>query len=356
MDIVLNVVAPVFAIILAGWTAGRVGLLGRDGSVALNQFVYWFALPPVLFLGLAGAPLEDIFNAAFLNAFLIGLGATYLIGLASGWALWRRRHHRRAHGLTNATGASAAGVRADGTNASADDAIDPGTTGQKASIMALNASFSNTGYMGIPLFIALVGSQLLAPVIVATVIMSAVMVAVAIIMLEGLGQSDEPPLMIARNIGRALITNPLIISSLAGLAAAFVALPIAEPVERFGNLIGAAAGPCALFSIGLFLAGQSLRDGLGDALWISVLKLVVQPAITILLIDLYFPMDPYWRASAIVLAALPTGGLTFVIAERYGISVGDTSATILISTLLSLFTLSGILLFLAPVFQQAANG
>ena len=57
MDVVVNVVAPVFAIIIAGWIAARAGLLGRDGSTALNQFVYWFSLPPVLFLGLARAQL-----------------------------------------------------------------------------------------------------------------------------------------------------------------------------------------------------------------------------------------------------------------------------------------------------------
>ena len=334
MEIVFNVVAPVFAIIVAGWSAGRMGLLGRDGSKALNQFVYWFSLPAVLFLGLASAPMADIFNLPFLMAFMSGLVIAYAIALVTGWLLYRRR----------ATGTV-------GTPETAD-----GTPGQKASMMALNASFSNTGYMGIPLFIALVGSSHLAPVIVATVIMSAVMVAVAIIMLEALGPSDDPPLTVIIGIGRSLIKNPLIVSSVAGLLAASINLPIAEPIQRFGDLMGAAAGPCALFAIGLFLAGQRLTDGLGDALWISSLKLILQPLITWLLIDAFFPMDPYWRAAAIVLAALPTGALTFVMAERYGVSVGDTSAAILISTLISIVTLSVILLALAPVFQQVAAG
>ena len=331
MEIVFNVVAPVFAIIVAGWSAGRMGLLGRDGSKALNQFVYWFSLPAVLFLGLASAPMDDIFNLPFLMAFMSGLVIAYGIALATGWVLYRRR-------------------------ASADGPAPDGTAGQKASMMALNASFSNTGYMGIPLFIALVGSSHLAPVIVATVIMSAVMVAVAIIMLEALGPSDDPPLKVVLGIGRSLITNPLIVSSAAGLLAAYFTIPIAEPIQRFGDLMGAAAGPCALFAIGLFLAGQRLTDGLGDALWISSLKLILQPLITWLLIDAFFPMDPYWRAAAIVLAALPTGALTFVMAERYGVSVGDTSAAILISTLISIITLSLILLSLAPVFQQVVAG
>ena len=336
MEIVLNVVTPVFGIIVSGWIAGRVGLLGRDGSTALNQFVYWFSLPAVLFLSLAAAPMEDIFNAPFLMAFMSGLVSAYIIALVSGWVLYRRRERQSAE--------------------AAEDGTPDGTAGQKASMMALNASFSNTGYMGIPLFIALVGSSHLAPVIVATVIMSAVMVAVAIIMLEALGASHETPLVMIRGIGRALVTNPLIVSSVAGLLAAYFQIPVAEPIQRFGDILGAAAGPCALFAIGLFLAGQRLTDGLGDALWISSLKLILQPLITWLLIDAFFPMDPYWRAAAIVLAALPTGGLTFVMASRYNVSVGDTSAAILISTLISIVTLSVILLSLAPVFQQVVAG
>ncbi|HCI46378.1 MAG TPA: AEC family transporter [Rhodospirillaceae bacterium] len=328
MDVVVNVVAPVFAIIIAGWIAARAGLLGRDGSTALNQFVYWFSLPPVLFLGLARAPLSDIFNGPFLAAFLGGLFLTYLVTLAIGWVVWPRTTKPDL----------------------------PGTTGQNASMMALNASFSNTGYMGIPLFIALVGNSNLAPVIIATVIMSAVMVAVAIIMLEALGKSDHSKLKVALGIGKSLIKNPLIMSSVAGLIAAFIKLPIPDPIQRFGDLMGAAAGPCALFAIGLFLAGQNLKEGLGNAFWVSVMKLALQPIVTLVLIDCFFPMDPYWRASALVLAALPTGALTFVVAQRYQIHVGETSTAILVSTVLSIMTLSGILIALAPVFQKAVAG
>jgi malonate transporter len=78
-------------------------------------------------------------------------------------------------------------------------------------MQALNACFSNTGYMDIPLFLAAFGPDRLLPAIIATVIMSAVMVGLAVIVLEmvrakghGLGRS------LAR-VGRALIRNPLIV-------------------------------------------------------------------------------------------------------------------------------------------------
>ena len=49
MEPLLNIVLPVFAIVGAGYLAGARGLLGDDSSVALNRFVYWVALPALLF-------------------------------------------------------------------------------------------------------------------------------------------------------------------------------------------------------------------------------------------------------------------------------------------------------------------
>jgi malonate transporter len=50
MSAVVDVAVPVFAIMLTGFPAGRFRILGDTSSEALNAFVYWFALPPVLFL------------------------------------------------------------------------------------------------------------------------------------------------------------------------------------------------------------------------------------------------------------------------------------------------------------------
>ncbi len=50
MGVIVDVAVPVFAIMLLGYLAGRAGILGDESSKALNAFVYWFALPPLLFL------------------------------------------------------------------------------------------------------------------------------------------------------------------------------------------------------------------------------------------------------------------------------------------------------------------
>ncbi len=313
MSVVLNVALPVFAIILAGVLSGKAKLLGPASSEALNKFVYWMALPPVLFLGTARRSLPEIFNGPFIGAFLGAMLAVYALGALIGWLVHRERS-------------------------------------QILCMQGLTAAFSNTGYMGIPLFLAAFGPDHLAPTILATVIMSAIMVGIAVIWLEFANSHGHGLGKALGDVGRALAKNPLIVSTAIGIgwSALLPGVAVPRPIATFCELMGAAAGPCALFAIGLFLAGRSLKADLVEVGWISALKLFVQPALTWGLTVTLFPMDPFWTGSAIILAALPTGALTFVVAQQYQIYVERTSSAILVSTVLSVVTLSALLAIYAP--------
>lgn len=309
MQVVFDVALPVFAIIVAGYAGGR-SVLGQAASTALSAFVYWFALPSVLFLSMARQPLAQIFNGAFLGAFLGSMLIIYF-----GGALLGRL------------------IRSQGWSIH--------------SLQGLNAAFSNTGYMGIPLFMAAYGPDHLLPVLIATVVMSVVMVGLAVIWIE-LAQSAGSGIDHAlRDVGRALATNPLILSSLAGLVWNLTGLPVPTPLVTFCQLVGGAAGPCALFAIGVFLAGRPLVLAWRTIGWMVPLKLVLQPLLAWGLIQTLFPLDHFWTGATLLLAALPTGALTFVVASQYRTYVEETSQVILLSTIVSLPVLSVILVVYA---------
>ena len=167
MTVILNVTLPVFAIIALGWTMGRLGVLGDAATEALNKFVYWVALPPALFLATARNPIAEFVNVPFLGAFLGSMLAVFALG-----ALLGRLLHR--------------------------------SPPEVMVMQALNACFSNTGYMGIPLFIAAFGPQGVAPAALATVVMSAVMVGLAVVALELAGASGKGVAAALGDVVRAL--------------------------------------------------------------------------------------------------------------------------------------------------------
>ncbi|BBK35567.1 hypothetical protein STAQ_06450 [Allostella sp. ATCC 35155] len=302
MNAVVDVVLPVFAIMASGYAAGRLRVLGAAASEALNAFVYWFALPALLFHAMARVPVADVFHLPFLAAFGGAFIATYLAGMAAG--LLFARPNLAYQGL-----------------------------------QGLAASFANTGYMGLPLYVTAYGAGGMLPAVVATVFNAAVAVALALIVTE-IGRSERSGRLVVRDTLRALLTNPLLLAPAAGLAWSATGLGLPKPVATYLDLMGATAGPGALFAVGLFMVGKPLAGNLPELTWVCLCKLVLQPLLAAWLAYRVFAMEAEWAAAAVIMSALPTGALAFVIALRYGIYVAGTSTAILATTVLSFVTLS----------------
>ncbi len=300
---IVNVILPVFGIMLAGFLCGRFGVLGEGSSQALNAYVFYVALPALFFVSMAGVPVSEALNLPFIAAYFGGVLAVFALAMAVATFLFPNR-----------TGA--------------------------LSLHALSAVFANTGYMGIPLLQVAFGTAGQMPGIIATVINGAVVLGMVTVILEIDLHEGARPLAIAGKVLSGVFRSPLVLSALAGLGASALELPLPTALETFCSLLAATAGPCALFAIGLFMVGKAVHTGLTEVLWVSLLKLVAQPLITFWLAYRLLPLTAVEAASAVVLAALPTGALTFVLAQRYGVYLQRSVAVILISTLLSVATLS----------------
>ena len=129
-------------------------------------------------------------------------------------------------------------------------------------------------------------------------------------------------------------------------------MKIPLPVERFATLLAAAAGPCALFAIGLFVSQLSIRDGVA-ASWPSVaLKLVLHPLLMARLAFWLLPVDPFWAKVAVVCASLPLGATAFVLAQRYKLLEAETSTGAVLSTAASVLTVSLVMLVLLSAYSS----
>ena len=309
MGPILNVVFPIFAIMAAGYAAGRFGILGKESSEALNRFVYFVALPALFFVSMARVSLGEVFNLPFLGAYGGGAAATFVIAVAVA-----------KFAFPNRLGA--------------------------LGLAGLSAIFSNTGYMGIPLLMLAFGEAGMLPAIITTILNGAVIMAFGIVLLELDVHQGKSGLVVLTNVLRGVVRSPLVLSAAAGLAVSGLGLPLPQALGTFCDLLGASAGPCALFAIGLFMVGKSPTAGATEVSWLVFLKLLVQPAITWVLAYHVFTMEPVWAAGALVQSALPTGALVFVLAQQYGIYLQRSTAVIMASTVVSLFTLSALFVWL----------
>ena len=309
METLVQVAFPVFALVLTGYLAGQFGILGAQSAAALNRFVYYFALPPVLFVFTARAPIAEILNWPFIAAFLGGTALTLIVALAGGRFLFGHDTPRLAmHGLT--------------------------------------AVFANTAYMGIPLFLTAFGPNGALPAIVGTLVANTVLIGGAIAAMETVRAKGPSLFDILREVTGTLVRNPLLVAPLLGISASLLTLPIPKPIGNYLDLLAAAAGPAALFALGLSLVGRRLTAGIREVSWLVMLKLGLQPVLTFILVRWVFNVEPIWAEAAIILAALPAGALVFVLAQQYETYVERASAAIVVSTVFSVATVSGLLIWL----------
>jgi malonate transporter len=312
MATVFDAVFPVFALILTGYLCARLRVLDVSATEALNNFVVWLALPALLFQAMAGITWAALDHPGFVAAFGGGTAATFAVSFLLGHRADRGVAHRLAD----------------------------------RSIEGLDAAYANTGFMGIPLCLAAFGAAALVPAIIATILTACVLFAGAIVLIEtDLGETPHLGATFAKVSG-SLARNPLLVSPVLGLAAAVlhgvlgIALP--APVLRFTTLLGGAASPCALVTIGLFLSQSHAARETGIIFRLVALKLLVQPAITFVLAFEVFEMPVLWAHTALVLSALPIGTGPFMLAKLYNREAAITSRAILVSTVLSLVTVSAL--------------
>ncbi|MGR3639107.1 AEC family transporter [Alterinioella nitratireducens] len=300
---------PFFGLIALGFQAGRTGFFTPEATAYLTKFVFYFALSAMLFNFSANLSISEIFNWWFVAAYLWGSGVVYL--LATMVAMIRR-----------------IGIA-------------------EAAVEAQCAVIGNTGFLGVPMLVVLMGEAAAGPVLMVLAVDLVVFSSLITILITG-SRDGRMSLAIFRTVGLGLIRNPMIVAISLGLAFSGLSIAIPDVANEFLTILGAAATPGALFAIGASLAGKS-AERMSVAGWLSFCKLVLHPAAVAFAALILFPVPAFDAGVMIAAASLPVAGNVYILAQHYGVAPQRVSASILISTMVSILSVSLVIAWVTPL-------
>ena len=299
---------PFFALVLAGYVAARRRMLALQAIPGLNGFVLYFALPCMLYRFGASTPIEQLLDGSLVAVYL--LCAMLMVTLTV--VLTRK-----------------------------------GRIGwNDAAFGALVAAFPNTGFMGVPLLVALLGAQAAGPAIV-TIMVDMLVTSSLCIALSRLDGADEHGAARAARLAlKGVVLNPLPWSIALGTLASGLGFVLPTPLMATLGLLADAASPVALFTIGAVLARSQMnsdsRTPMDDYVPVVLIKLVLHPVLVgglgLAAMALGLPLDRFTLTVAVLLAALPSASNVALLAERFGADNGRIARIILLSTVLAFFS------------------
>lgn len=306
MSDVIGLVLPFFALIFVGFFVARIAPQPLDALGWMNTFVVYLALPALFFQLLSQTPFEQLTEWQFIFGSVL---STYIV-----FSLM-----------------FVASVLLSGGDIAS------------STIKGLASAYGNIGYMGPGLTLVVFGPEAAVPVALIFCFENVMHFAIAPTLMALSGEERHPPSHLALGVLRRIALHPFIIATVFGVVAAYFAIVPPAPVERFLQFLANAAAPCALFAMGVTLALRPLKRIPTELAPIAALKLIIHPAICYLTLSWIGNFSPVWMFSAVLLAALPTATNVFVIAQQYKVWVERASASILLTTLISVLTVTGLI-------------
>lgn len=325
---VLYGVLPLFFVMLIGYGASYAPKFPPGVEPALNVFVFYVALPALLYKVVARADIGTGVPWDFLWISIVSV-----LGFALGcWALFRYV------------------LRVDRARALAG---------------MLSTSFGNVSYLGIPVILGVMGTQAglaagMGQLVHNVIFMVGFPILAQLMLPVSAGNRHQASgARIARTVRNALLYSPVTWAMIIGGAVVIFALPIPQPIDDTVDLISAAAAPGALFVIGMSLRRTIARSharrrelkssgsspvvvrGAKTTLVIMIVgKLLLLPLLTVLLLRIFAPnLEAIWFNAAVLMAAMPTSATAYIMAQN---DTGDgepTAVAIVITCVLSILML-----------------
>ncbi len=304
---ILSITGPIYLAILLGLFATKNGIFNKSELQIFGKFVLKFALPALVFNSLSQRPIAEIFNATYLITYLLASVITLAIGYYV--SLYVLKENRQA-----------------------------------STFNAMGVSCSNSGFIGFPILLLIAPDIAGVAFALHVLVENLVMIPLIIIMAERSNSAGN--VMLSKTL-IGLAKNPLIIALVAGSCVSILGIPLPQAITRTVNLFSQASGALSLFIIGGTLTGLSIKGMKSKIYPVVIGKLLLHPIATLIILwavtSLGFPpLEANFHQVIIISAAIPMMGTYTILAQAYG-QEQTASAIMLMTTIFSFFTLSGLL-------------
>jgi malonate transporter and related proteins len=307
MPVALTLVLPIFGVIALGYAGARSKLISHAGVDGLDTYVFTFAMPALLFRNLA--------HTEFPATLPWGLWVSYYGAMLTVWA-------------------AGSFIALYVLRRPSSDSV----------MLGFGCGQGNTIMLGLPIILTGFGPEAGTPVFLILAFHGIILFTIAMFLLElTRPRGDEEPPSFGAILREGLTNtakNPVIIGIASGVIYGQMGVPLPGIVDSALEMVARSAIPCALFVLGAMLTRYSIRRSVGAASVTTFFKLIVHPALVFIMAQYVFELEPLWVTAATLLAAMPTGVYSSILANRYQAAPGAASSTVVLSTGVSIVTLT----------------
>ena len=214
----------------------------------------------------------------------------------------------------------------------------------KAYLITFMLMFGNTGFMGIPVCTVLYGRD--------GTFYAALLDAIADIFIFTVGlMLIERSTGTHRKLNLRYFLTPGFMSIILGIGLFLAQIRLPEVISMPMETIGSATTPLSMFVVGFQLGKIHFREMLGDRIlyMLSVLKLLIVPAIFFVGLHLIFGEMSLLAKVLIVEMAMPVAACTTIYSEQYDGDVGFATKGVMFTTVISIVTLSAFAIFVEMI-------
>jgi len=309
LDVVLNITAPIFFLILLGFVGTKYQLLSKDALPALSKFVLYFALPSVMITKISSLDLRAVVDLSYMGVYALGGLTAFFLTLVL------------VKGVLKESWGNGA-------------------------VSGIGAMMPNSSFIGFPILLQYLDNAPAQAFAMSLVVENILFLPVGLILIESLyHQESGVGRKVLLNVAKRIASNPIILAVFTGVIMSLLGVRLPNFMGGGLELLASAAAPCALIVIGGSLVGVVIRGSKIRTALVASVKLVIFPLVVFAGLQAFPTMPFELKVSALLFAAMPMFSIYPIIGETYG-QRSFCASTLLITTVLSFFSISALLFIL----------